>query len=121
MIINDDALFCSFIKISDKTYECSKCGVNLVVQDEIDHPPLIPCSAPLFDFSAVGVRDFISNHTDTNNLCDEEEIEDRHNICKSCEFFLNNSCTQCGCLLSRDKIYMNKLAIKSEACPLDKW
>lgn len=121
MTLNNSSLFCNFIQIAEKTYECSKCGVSLVVQDEINEPPLIPCSAPLVQYSASGVKNFISPYTKTENLCSEEEIDKRHSICQECEFFSNHSCSKCGCLLSRDKVYLNKLAIKTESCPLNKW
>lgn len=114
-------LFCTFIKLEDTVYECIKCGIRLVTKDDIEEPPLLPCSAPITNYSASGVKDFMSNYINNEELCSEEEIDRRHSICFSCEFFSNNSCTKCGCLLGRDKIYMNKLAVKSQSCPLDKW
>jgi hypothetical protein len=123
MIINEDSIFCSFVQTDSYTYECYKCGISLVVQDKIEEPPLIPCSAGLAKYSAGDVRNFISNNTSANieDLCSEEEIQQRHTICKGCEFFSNNTCTECGCVLSRDKIYLNKLAIKNQSCPKNKW
>lgn len=121
MIINEDSFFCSFIQINENTYECYKCGVRIVVQDQINEPPLLPCSVPISNYSASGVKNFISNDINQNNLCSEEIIEDRHSICETCPSFKNNSCIECGCFLSRDKIYMNKLALKDQACPLGKW
>lgn len=120
MITNDD-FFCTFIKLEDHAYECAKCGVRLVIQDDSDIPPLLPCSSPIVNYSAANIKDFMSNYTNNEELCSEEEIDRRHSICSSCEFFSNNSCAKCGCSLSRDKIYMNKLAVKSQSCPLDKW
>lgn len=53
--------------------------------------------------------------------CTEEEMDARLEICKGCPFFeeRNNksSCMKCGCPLSRDKIYRNKLYWKHESCP----
>ena len=120
MIISDDSLFCNFIQIDKTTYECHKCGVSLVVEDEIPEPPLIPCSASLAQYSATDIRNYVSNSDNINNLCSEEEINRRHSICEGCEFFSNNSCTECGCYLSRDRGYMNKLAMKDQSCPLNK-
>lgn len=53
--------------------------------------------------------------------CSQEQINDRMNICQSCEFFQNNTCLQCGCALSRDKVYMNKLLWADQSCPIGKW
>lgn len=43
--------------------------------------------------------------------------DERYNICKSCEFFLENTkrCSKCGCFL---KI---KTAVPAFHCPIDKW
>lgn len=53
--------------------------------------------------------------------CTSEQIQERYNICSSCEFFKNNICTKCGCNLVREKIYMNKLAWADQSCPVGKW
>jgi hypothetical protein len=121
MIINNNELFCSFIQIEDYVYECMKCGVRLVIQDNSDQPPLLPCSAPISNYSASGIKSFMGDYVNSEELCSEEEIDKRHNICSGCEFFTNNSCMKCGCSLSRDRIYMNKLAMKDQSCPINKW
>jgi hypothetical protein len=54
-------------------------------------------------------------------LCSEDQIKDRMNICKTCEHFQNNSCNLCGCTITRDKNYHNKLANKQASCPAQKW
>jgi uncharacterized paraquat-inducible protein A len=45
--------------------------------------------------------------------------EERLSICKSCEFYKNESgepsCGQCGCPLK------SKISIAEESCPLQKW
>ncbi len=53
--------------------------------------------------------------------CSQEQIDIRLAICKGCEFYENNSCLQCGCILSRDKNYMNKLYRADQSCPVGKW
>lgn len=119
MIIND--LFCNFIGISDHEYECSKCGNKIFIQDNIEEPPLFPCSSPLSNGSAKDVLDFMSTHTSTDNLCSLSQIEQRHSVCLACEYYSNNSCNKCGCYLTKDRNYMNKLALKEESCPINKW
>lgn len=66
--------------------------------------------------------------------CTDEEMDDRLKICRGsekegipqCPFYIktsetNGSCTACGCVLSRDHVYLNKIAWKSESCPKGKW
>lgn len=50
-----------------------------------------------------------------------EQISERMNICQSCEFFKDNTCLKCGCSLSRDKNYKNKLYHAEAKCPVGKW
>ena len=57
-------------------------------------------------------------HHESDSQCSQEEIDSRMNICNG---FQNNSCLQCGCALSRDKNYMNKLFWKKQSCPIGKW
>lgn len=114
-------MFCNFIKIKESVYECSKCGNIVTVGDSIDSPPIFPCFSVLNNYSAKNIKTFMENHKDPNMLCDEEEIENRHNICISCPSFTDNTCSECGCKLARDRNYLNKLAIKDARCPLNKW
>ena len=53
--------------------------------------------------------------------CSQEEIDARLAICDSCEYYENESCLQCGCAISRDRVYGNKLAYKNKSCPIGKW
>lgn len=53
--------------------------------------------------------------------CSQEQIDDRMNICQTCPFFQDNTCLQCGCALSRDRNYKNKLYFADQACPIGKW
>lgn len=57
----------------------------------------------------------------SEKMCSEQQIEERLNICKTCEFFQNNSCLKCGCVINRDKNYMNKLYHADKSCPIGKW
>lgn len=56
-----------------------------------------------------------------NNLCSEEQINSRLEICKSCEYYKDNSCMLCGCVIVRESNYTNKLAHKDQHCPIMKW
>jgi hypothetical protein len=57
----------------------------------------------------------------TKNQCTQEQIDERMSICNACEFFKNNTCLKCGCALSREQNYMNKLYYPDKSCPIGKW
>ena len=122
MIINN--IFCEFIQTSTIDYKCIKCGNIVKSMDQQEGPPILPCFNPLGtsrpDLSAIK-NNVSSAHKNEKDLCSNEEIEHRYSVCVDCEFFKNNSCTKCGCVLNRNRIYMNKLAIKNEKCPINKW
>lgn len=61
------------------------------------------------------------NENNPNNLCSEQQIETRLSVCRTCEFYKDNSCVLCGCQIVRDANHMNKLAHKDQKCPADKW
>lgn len=56
-----------------------------------------------------------------SGLCSKEQIESRLSICQSCEYFKDNSCLMCGCVVVREKNFNNKLAHKGHSCPVNKW
>ena len=58
---------------------------------------------------------------DINNICNQEEIENRLSICSTCEYFKDSSCLLCGCTIVREANHKNKLAHKDQKCPVDKW
>lgn len=51
----------------------------------------------------------------------KETIEKRMKICETCEFYKDNLCLKCGCALSREHNYKNKLFHEDAKCPIDKW
>ena len=53
--------------------------------------------------------------------CTDKEIEARLAICQDCPHFQGNVCGKCGCPLSRERKFRNKLAWRSESCPVGKW
>jgi len=108
-------IFCNFVKVNDY-YECSKCGNKVIFYDS-NEPPMFPCKSPL-------LKDKEHVPAAIHSLIPEssvELIEQRYKICLSCEFLTNNTCTKCGCAITRDRNYMNKLANKDQNCPIDKW
>lgn len=55
------------------------------------------------------------------NMCSEEQINERMKICSTCEYYKDNSCMLCGCVVVREANYTNKLAHKDQTCPIMKW
>jgi uncharacterized paraquat-inducible protein A len=55
--------------------------------------------------------------------CDKQQIEDRYEICISCHNFNKEKsiCNICGCNLSNQREFMNKLAWADQECPEGKW
>lgn len=120
-------MFCNFIPVGEGIYQCSICGLTLESLDY--HKPVWPCSGIKMSQSEPNLIDKIKHFASSlvsharNNftLAPDHKIQDRFNICSQCEFFKNNSCTQCGCPINRHKNYISKLSWDSEKCPIDKW
>jgi len=120
IIYDNDNFFCNFILI-DGYYECSKCGNKIEVLDDINEPPPWPCSNPLAVDDSNKIREFVEQNMELKSLADEHTISYRHSICKRCEHFNNNACDKCGCAITKDRNYMNKLASADSTCPIGKW
>lgn len=73
--------------------------------------------------SGINVKATIRDKKDMENRkqCSQEQIDARLAICNGCEFYQNNTCLKCGCALSREKNYKNKLLWADQKCPVDKW
>jgi hypothetical protein len=48
-------------------------------------------------------------------VCNEEQIQNRLNVCSSCEFMSENRCLKCGCFIKA------KARLATSKCPIDKW
>lgn len=53
--------------------------------------------------------------------CSQEQVEARIAVCQTCENFDGSRCIMCGCACNGNQEFLNKLAWKSEDCPLKKW
>ena len=51
----------------------------------------------------------------------QAEIDERLAICQGCPHFVDNHCRVCGCPCVETNQLVNKLALATEACPLEKW
>lgn len=120
-------MFCNFVPVDENLYVCTKCGLSVNIDDGA--PPIFPCSSINLDTSEPGLGTKIKNFSQSffnhakNNftLAKDEEIERRFKVCESCEYFMNQSCLQCGCPINRARNYVSKLSWDSEKCPIDKW
>jgi hypothetical protein len=122
---------CNFIRISNNIIKCQNCDTILEIQDDLEDTPVFPCFGSIADpFKATSIdaqkikssaSELKPGGIDEPDMCSEDEILARYSICGKCEFFDNNTCSKCGCLLSRNKVYMSKLAWKNESCPVGFW
>lgn len=73
--------------------------------------------------SGVNFKGIVTNKKDLEDRkqCSQEQIDERLAICNGCEFYQNDTCLKCGCALSREKNYKNKLLWADQKCPVDKW
>ena len=53
--------------------------------------------------------------------CDDGEIQSRLQICQQCPSFTGTHCRECGCNCGSVNPFFNKLAWRSEKCPLGQW
>lgn len=53
--------------------------------------------------------------------CAETEIQARLATCQTCPSFTGSHCRECGCACSSKQTFFNKLAWRSERCPLGRW
>jgi hypothetical protein len=121
-------MLCNFKQINEKLWKCENCGYEFrknvkracsVPQNT--HPQNVGPSflQKAINFSSAVVHDVATGM----QRCTEEEMDERIEICKTCPFYNHedSSCNKCGCPLSREKIYRNKLYWKSSGCPIGKW
>jgi hypothetical protein len=141
---------CDFIRIGHNEYKCSSCNIT-IAYNGADKPIMIcpykmnlnnpeqygikvssvvtedkkidlPTEPPSLMQKVFNFTKAATNHAIAGSpKCTDEQIHERYNICKSCEFFKNNVCSKCGCSLLREKVYMNKLAWADQSCPVGKW
>lgn len=142
---------CDFVKVGPEEYRCQTCNIGISyrgiekpimicpqkisvnnpeqfgitmtnVHSEDKKVEEIPSEPPSLMQKVMNFSKAAANHAVAGGpKCTDEQIQERYNICVSCEFFKNNICTKCGCNLVREKIYMNKLAWADQSCPVGKW
>lgn len=98
---------CEFVSTDNILFKCVNCGLEIEALEVQMEMPIFVCAK--------------QKSKTPEQLCSEEQIEARYKICSSCEFLQDNSCTKCGCLLNRGRIFNNKLSHKDQVCPIGKW
>jgi hypothetical protein len=96
MNTEQDLSFCDFVEIEQSVYKCLRCLTEVFSEDGC---PMLICNIKLMS----------------------DMVNARYQICNSCEFFQNFSCTKCGCVISSRTDMSNKLADPKANCPINKW
>lgn len=114
-------------------YRCSKCGYETVwlpsnVAADMVYAPcgVIVSKEPSLLDKVINFGKAMTKHVVSGmEYCTEEQTQERFEICKACPFIKDNngvlSCGKCGCGLSDKTKILNKLALKSQSCPIGKW
>lgn len=93
-----------------------------VQRRQVSPLPQLVSPPPRLELAARFAKALIRHVATGAHMRTKEEIEailEQH--CKPCEHFTGGSCSKCGCAVNGDKKLLNKLAMRSEACPLEKW
>lgn len=100
--------FCQIQNI-DGVCKCEECGFTVSIKGcKITRI----CKPPTFIQKLQNLNKAGENWVAQGNpVPNEEEVQRRLNICKSCPLFRNGTCTLCGC----NMVYKTKLA--TEHCP----
>lgn len=109
---------CKFRQITENLYECETCGFRY--KNGNVHRNCGPSTAKrIVNFSKAIVHHSIEGAP----RCMQEEIDERMLICRDCPLFNGKICTHnsCGCNVSNENKFLNKLAWKDQKCPLSKW
>lgn len=88
--------------------------VNVYEEKTITSPPVLQ-KAKTF------ARAILKHFTNKAKTRTKEEIQQLYAICKSCDWFSNDTCLKCGCPVTNGSRYRNKLKWDSEHCPIGKW
>lgn len=67
------------------------------------------------------IRALTRHAADGLRKCSQEQVNERLAICRGCPEFVGDRCQECGCHCNERRIFLNKLAWRSESCPLGKW
>lgn len=124
-------IYCEFEPIGNhKLYKCNKCGFIVQLREiykryvcrvkfqEQANAKENPLNAKLIKTEKLPTP---SQVIKSKKSCSQKQIDERLSICQTCEYFQNNTCLKCGCSLSRDQVFINKLYWPDQSCPIGKW
>ncbi len=126
-----------------KVYQCEVCGIQLAMDDpqkskvmcfkkqqqfyslvsgeDIEQNNILPENLEKESIRRVLENNSKNNQNNQEDLCSQEQINNRLEICKKCSYYQNDICLMCGCTVVRETNYRNKLAKKDQSCPINKW
>lgn len=118
---------CEFKPCGENYYCCPVCGLRIHSKDpsgivtECPGPPTQkpPGILKKVTHYAQAVTKHITTGMETRT---DEEVIQLLQLCELCEKYADGRCNVCGCRISAAKnAFINKLRMKSEHCPLEKW
>lgn len=131
-----------------KVYKCKDCGITLglenpdikvlcfkqqqrlseiTFQQLAQQPVMNMHVSDDIDLAQIAEHDLIrrskekEDEDNPDNMCSDQEVSSRLEICNKCEHYQDNACLLCGCRVVRDLNYQNKLAHRNASCPINKW
>ena len=116
-----------------KIYQCEKCGYDTkfenaericepIIQTQYGEPSL---AKKIGNFSFAYAKHLYKGMPTVN----QEQLDERLKICKECPLFkkkeamVGGICTHesCGCTITDEITFLNKIAWADQECPLKKW
>lgn len=121
---NPDAKILCFAK-STELHKSNMTEINNLVKEAYDNDKEMQSWENFHDADNQIVR----QQMNTDNPVDyhqpeqatDEQIDNRMDICNTCEYYKDDACTLCGCRVVRGTVHQNKLADKNASCPDGRW
>lgn len=103
-------------------YDLSQCRLCWLYHNDPGYEELWDLDDPTFtarlkNFAKATVGFALSGFKRTT----DEERSRRLSLCQACEHFADNKCTKCGCGISTEAAFIDKLGWDSSRCPVGKW
>lgn len=127
-------IFCEYeiMEINPLLLQCKHCKLIIQYRDKDNQ---IVCKQRLSDtdrnpMSSIKIKSVTTEKIEhqnqsvsntTTDRCSQAQIDARLDICQGCEYYKDNSCLQCGCILNRDEVFSNKLYWPDQSCPIGRW
>lgn len=119
---------CNF-ELKDNKYVCISCGYTSKVNAKKNCGG-VPIVKKVMNFTKAITKHTITSIVGEKVYCSESQIKDRLSICNNCNLFKKFNeegtagiCTHnsCGCTISDNIVFLNKLRWADQECPLKKW